>query len=74
MKINKKILRILSLVIFVVCSQNTLADEKCDMISSTKEKLACQVDNIKKSKIAKKYNEINEKKTLVDLFKFKKKD
>ena len=67
---NKKVINLLSLIIFIILSQNVSADDhmNCDNPKSYKEKISCKILEIKKSQSLKKYNEIREKKTLTDLF------
>ena len=67
---NKKIIKFLSLIMFITLCQNTIAEEKnCTKPKNNKEKLSCKITNLKQSKIIKKYNQINEKKTLAVFFK-----
>tara|TARA_B100000787_G_scaffold111753_1_gene83154 strand:- start:1229 stop:1498 length:270 start_codon:yes stop_codon:yes gene_type:complete len=71
-KVNKKIIKFLSLIVFITLCQNTIAEEKnCTKPKDNKEKLSCKMTNLKQSKIIKKYNQINDKKTLADFFKKK---
>jgi len=57
---------------FITLCQNTIAEEKnCTKPKNNKEKLSCKITNLKQSKIIKKYNQINEKKTLAVFFKKK---
>ena len=69
---NKRIIKFLSLIMFITLCQNTIAEEKnCTKPKNNKEKLSCKITNLKQSKIIKKYNQINEKKTLAVFFKKK---
>ena len=58
-------------IVFLMMSFSHAENIDCQNPKKIKEKISCSIKNIKKSKTAKKFNEINEKKTLADLFKKK---